>query len=297
MSEPLPHLDTFSLAAETGSFTAAARQMDVTQAAVSQRIAALEKELKVSLFERCHGRVELTPAGRRLHEIAQQVQALHERARQELSGDDSEVRGEVCIAASTIPGEHLLPEALARFQARYPHVRVRAHVRDSEAVFALVEQGEAHLGLAGQPCDSPHIEQRCFAKDEMVLVVPPTHPWAKQKQLALEKLTTQPVLLREPGSGSRRCLEQALARAGMSLERLRVSAELGSNEAIREAVLRGAGVAFLSRFAVSTDADAGRLAVLRVAGLALDRGLYVLYDRRRAVPTPARLFMEVLTGE
>src|SRR5438876_42621 len=108
-TEPLPHLETFAEAAERGSFTAAARHLNITQAAVSQRVQALERELGVPLFRRTGGKVELTDAGRRLHDYARRILDLHHEARQEVTGIDAPVAGELAIAASSVPGEHLLP--------------------------------------------------------------------------------------------------------------------------------------------------------------------------------------------
>src|SRR5688572_21602871 len=112
---PLPHLATFSKAAELGSFTAAARALGLSQAAVSQRVHALEQSVDKALFERRGGRVLLTDAGRKLYDYAQQILDLHGQARRELSGIESPVLGELELAASSIPGEHLLPALLSDF--------------------------------------------------------------------------------------------------------------------------------------------------------------------------------------
>jgi DNA-binding transcriptional LysR family regulator len=296
MPGPLPHLDTFALAAELGSFTGAARRLEppLTQAAVSQRIAALEQELGVKLFDRVHGRVELTAAGRRLHELAQQIQTLHDQARREIAQQTEGVRGELSLAASTVPGEYMLPSFMADFRAKHPKIQVRAKVVDSAEVFNLVERGDAQLGMAGRPCDSPHLEQRAFGRDEILLVLPPKHELARSAAVTLGQLRSEPLLLREPGSGSRLCLEQALDQAGLTLAALNVAAEVSSNEAIKEMVQRGAGAAFLSKFAVAADVDGGRLAAVPVTGLNLTREFYAVYDRRRALSLPARLFLELL---
>src|SRR3954452_6805231 len=125
-AELLPHLDTFSKAAEVSSFTGAARALGLTQAAVSQRIRALEQSLGVSLFRRQGGRVLLTDAGRRLFELAERIHALHRQARQELTGQKPVVGGDLSLAASSVPGEHLLPSALAAFREKHPCIQVRA---------------------------------------------------------------------------------------------------------------------------------------------------------------------------
>src|SRR5262245_29596569 len=253
--EQLPHLETFAAAAERSSFTAAARALDLTQAAVSQRIQALEGELGVPLFRRQGGRVLLTDAGRRLYAFAERIFSLHREARAEVTGRKEPAAGELSLAASSIPGEHLLPGLLSVFRQRYPHVQVRASVTDSQAVLDQVEQGRAHLGLVGRKPDGAHLESRCFACDRLALVVPAGHAWARRKRVTLEQVCRQPLVLREVGSGSRWCLEQALSRAGKSLQDLQVALELGSNEGIKEAVLRGLGLAVLATQAAQKAGD------------------------------------------
>jgi DNA-binding transcriptional LysR family regulator len=137
--EQLPHLETFARAAELSSFTAAAKALGLTQAAVSQRIHALEQELGVPLFARQGGRVLLTDAGRCLHEFAQRILELHRQAREQVTGQAVPPRGELVLAASSIPGEHLLPGLLAAFGQRHPHVQVKATVTDSQMVLEQVE--------------------------------------------------------------------------------------------------------------------------------------------------------------
>lgn len=290
----LPHLETFSKAAEFSSFTATAECLGITQASVSQRISALEKELGVALFRRQGGRVHLTEAGKKLYDFAQRILDLHKEARQEVTGKDIPISGELLLAASTIPGEHLMPEMLADFRNCYPGIQVRASEADSMDVVAQVEQGKVHLGLVGRKTDAPHLEFQHFASDEMILVVRPDHRWGKRKRVSLEKLCQEPLVVREPGSGSRWCLEQALSQRQMTLGDLQITLELGSNEAIKRAVLKGAGVAVLSVLAVENELDSGELHGVKLADLSLDRTMYVVWDKRRALPAAARIFLRFI---
>ncbi len=154
------------------------------------------------------------------------------------------------------------------------------------------------VGLVGGRSDSPNLEFRPFATDEMVIVVPAKHPWKKRKQVTLEELAEQPLILREPGSGSRWCLEHALAQVGKSPHDLNTVMELGSNEAIKEAVLRGVGAAILSTYAIHKERQAGLLHTLTLANMPLPRDLFIVLDRRRVLPIPARVFLDyVATAE
>jgi DNA-binding transcriptional LysR family regulator len=287
----LPYLATFSKAAELSSFTGAAKALRLTQASVSQRIQALEKSLNTSMFKRQGGRVLLTEAGQKLYDYAERILDLHREARREITGHVAPLGGELSLAASSIPGEHLLPSLLSQFGQKHPHIRVRAAVSDSMGVMAQVERGEVSLGLVGRKTDNPHLDFRYLASDRMMLVVPPGHALSGRKNVSVKQLPRHPLILRETGSGLRHCFEKSLDKAGLSLADLRVALELGSNEAIKEAVLRGVGVAILSTYAVQKELRAGQLHALHVSDLHCDRDMYIVQDRRRVLHLPARLFL------
>lgn len=287
----LPHLETFSKAAESSSFTRAAQALRLTQASVSQRVQALERTLGTPLFKRQGGRVLLTDTGQKLYDYAQRILDLHRQARQELTGRDAPAGGELSLAASSIPGEHLLPALLSQFGQQHPHIRVRATVGDSMGVLAQVERGRVNLGLVGRKTDNPHLEFRYFASDRMVLIVAPGHVLSRRKKVSVEQIARHALVLREVGSGLRHCFEKSLDKEGLSLADLRIALELGSNEAIKEAVLQGVGIAILSIYAVQKELRAGQLHALAVTDLHCDRDMYVVLDRRRVLPLPARLFL------
>jgi DNA-binding transcriptional LysR family regulator len=292
--ESLPHLETFAKAAELSSFTAAAEALALTQAAVSQRIRSLEQLLGVALFRREGGHVFLTEAGQRLHSYAQRILLLHQEARQQVTGRKPAVAGNLALAASSIPGEHLLPDLLAVFRRQHPHIKLRVAASDSQGVVEQVLGGQVQLGLVGGKSDDPNLEYRCFACDTLSLVVPAGHPWCRRKRVTLDQFCAQPMILREAGSGSRWCLEQALARAGKSIRDLQIALELGSNDTIKEAVSRGMGLAVLSTHAVAKEIKSKKLHALQVSGLPLLREMFVVWDRRRALSIPARLFLDLL---
>jgi DNA-binding transcriptional LysR family regulator len=150
------------------------------------------------------------------------------------------------------------------------------------------------IGLVGRKVEKPHLEFHHLASDRMVLVAPPGHPLSRKKKVTVDQLAAHPIVLREVGSGLRHCFEKALERVGRSLAELRVKLELGSNEAIKEAVQRGVGVAVLSVYAVHKELEAGRLVAIPMKDIHCDRDMYVVQDSRRVLPLPARLFLTYL---
>jgi DNA-binding transcriptional LysR family regulator len=282
------HLQTFAAAAERESFTRAAEVLEVTQAAVSQQVAALEKELSAELFERLGRGVRLTEQGRRLYVYARQILDLVEKASHEIGGAEQRLTGNLRIASSTVPSEWLLPELLAEFHTRWPHVRESLSVSDSRVATAAVEVGDADVGFVGELPRSSTLQATAVAEDELVLIVAADHPLADKGTTTLKQLVRESLIVREPGSGSRRCFERALEEHGLSPAQLTIAMEVNSNDAIRSAIERGVGVAFLSQRANRREVG---LAAVKVRGFHPRRQLYVISDPHRIALMPARQFL------
>ena len=165
---------------------------------------------------------------------------------------------------------------------------------DSGLVLKDIEKGRATLGLVGQKIENPRLEYRTIGSDCLVLIVHAGHPSAGRKTISLRALKSERLIVREPGSGSRCALEQGLARAGTSLAALNVTLELGSNAAIKDAVRRGLGVAFLSQLAVRKELGSKELQTVAVKGLDLERDFYVVFHRRRPLHPAAAVFLHFL---
>ncbi len=287
----LRHLQAFAAAAERESFTRAAESLKVTQAAVSQQVAALEEELSTALFERRGRGVRLTGQGRQLYGFARQILDLVQEARCQIGESAGEVSGELAIASSTVPAEWLLPELLAEFRARFPQVRESLVVSDSRLATAAVEAGEADVGFVGEPPRSSRLEAHPVAEDELMLFAAADHPLAGKGTATLKQLCRLPLIVREPGSASRGCVEQALQDRHVPLDELNIIMEVNSNDAIRAAVERGVGVAFLSERANRQQAG---LAAVKVRGFRPRRQLYVIHNARRLPAAAARQFLAFL---
>lgn len=292
--DSLPFLTTFLRVAELGSFTAAARSLGITQAAVSQRIQQLEAVLHTAVFHRGTSQTELTDIGLRMLPIARRIAELQREARRLVAQRKPELSGTLSLAASSVPGEHVLPPILAAFRRAHQSVRVRLRISDSEDVCRVVEGESVQLGFTGDLPKSRRLAFAPFADDDLTLVVSANHRWSRRRRIAWRDLWQEPFIVREPGSGSRRCFEQALNRAGFDLNSFRAILEFGSNEAIKEAVAQGAGVAVLSRRAVQRELVRGAMTSLALTGAKLDRKLFVVWNCRRELAATGREFLDHL---
>ena len=241
-------LEAFGYVMETGSFSKAAELMHLSQPTVSAHVAALERELKLTLFSRTTKELFPTEAGRLLYEYAGKMLTLRRQAQEALRRFSSDLGGTVTLAASTIPGRFYLPRLLRAFRAQHPEVRFDTRMTDSQGAVDRVVGREAEIGFCGtEPADAKCVFQP-FAEDYLVVVAPNAPPYRKYRRqgLPLQLLTQQPFVVREEGSGTRRETERYLQEMGVDISRLNIAAQAASNEAAESLVLEGRGVAILS---------------------------------------------------
>jgi DNA-binding transcriptional LysR family regulator len=293
----LRQLEIFAKVAELGSFSKAADALHLTQPTVSEHIRALEDELGVRLLDRLRRGASVAPAGQLLLSYATRMLALSREARQAMSGFQGKMSGDLVVGASTIPGEYVLPALLGRFKDKYPEIAVTLLIGDSQAVVDWVAEGRVELGVVGARLAHRSVDYHELMPDEEVVVVPPGHPWFGRKQIALDDLGGEPLLLRERGSGTRAALEHALAAAGVELSSLRIVGEMGSTQAIKQAVKAGVGISVLSRRAIDEEARAGALGAVRVKDMKITRSFHVALHRDRSRSPLAEAFRVFLDTE
>lgn len=279
----LEHLHTLANIIEYGSLSAAARAMRISQPAVTKQLQRMEAEIGLPLLVRKpKHRIELTPAGERMLAFARETLARFETLEQELATLKTIGRGSLSLAASTIPGEYVLPGLLAAFREKYPHVEVQMTISDTVDVATRLLADEVDVGVIGSTVRRPGLRLERLMSDEIVLAVPPDHPFAGRERVTVEELHGQPLILREEGSGTRRSVEAALDAAGTNLPQGNVALTLGSTQAILQAVEQALGLGFVSaRAAAQAQAD-GHLACVGLTDVNLGRDLYLSYLPRRA---------------
>jgi DNA-binding transcriptional LysR family regulator len=266
--------------------------MHLSQPALSQHVAEMERELGTRLFDRLGRKVALTEAGRVLEEHAHRLFASLASAREAVADLSGLKRGSLVLGASTTPGIYVLPGIIAAFQKTYPGVALSLRIANSALIEEQIRGNEVDLGVVGgHPL---RLGEECVAAgllDELVLIVPPSHAWARRREIQPSLLEGERLLVREEGSATRQVTERALQRVG---GHIKASMELGHTEAIKQAVMAGLGIAFVSIHAIRGDLAVGRLRAIRLKGLRIQRHFHIIHNEARTLSTSARAFIELL---
>jgi len=290
-------MDTRQLAAfvavvEKKSFSQAAERLGVTQPAVSLQIRSLEDRLGTRLLDRSGRRVEPTEAGLVLYKRAQRMLQLEQQLTEELAQEESgALHGTLAIGASTGPGGHLVPLLLCDFQRGHPDLSVSLAISDTDRVIEQVAERELELGVVGALRRHRSLEFEPLAHDEIVLAVPPEHPFAG-RSMPMEQLRSETHIVMQEGAGVRHVIEEELREAGLRLRELSPKLELGLQESVKSAVAAGYGVTFISRTAIEGELAAGTLGAARVKGLEPARQIYVVRSAGRMPTRAAQAFLE-----
>lgn len=286
----LPRLRTFGVLSETLHFRRAAERLGITQSAVSQQIAALEKELGAALFERIGRRVYLTAAGQVLAHEAVRVLSAVSRVRDAIDAVAKGDAGRLRVGASTTPGIYLLPEVLGRFRSDFPLVELDFRIANSSRIEALVVANEFDLGVSGFQPTHEELFAIELGEDRIVAVASPAL-LGKTRRVSPGNLARWPLVAREHGSATRTAVERALAGVGVELT---PAFSLPSPEAIVRAVEAGLGYAFVSARAAAEAIATRRLLEVRVDGLDVRRGLFAMHHRDKQVTPAIREIVDLL---
>jgi len=287
----LNHLAIFHAVAQTGSMTLGAERLDISQPAVSKQVQELEHGLRVPLFDRIGRRVYLSQAGEILADYARRLFALAHEAEEAMADVRAVGRGRLVVGASTTIGTYLLPGVVAAFWRRHPQVELLVEIENTEQVHRRLARLELDIGLTEGFVEEDELDAEVFHRDELVVIAARTHRLVGEARVPLTALRQEPFILREPGSGTREVEARALARLKLPV---RVVMALGSTEAIKRVVAEGVGLAIVSRLAVGAECTAGTLAVLPVAGLRIERPLYLVRRKGRRDGPALQAFCGVL---
>ena len=284
-------LNAFYLVARQASFSRAAKKLSISQPAVSKHIRDLERFYGVRLFERSARKTILTESGHTLLSYAQRLFTLAQEAEVALESISGLKSGRIEIGTSRTVGTYYIPPIAVAFKQKYPGVTLSVHVENSQWVLDQIMAFELDLGILGIRPSYENLTVLPFAKEKLILAVPPGHPWAKRKAVKFSELQNQPLIIREKGSGTRRLIESEMVKLRV---RLRVTMELGSNEAIKRAVEQGAGLALFPPSVAASEVRRGLLKTLRVHGAELALSFNVVYHRDKEPSPLVQAFLMVI---
>jgi len=287
----LSQLKAFLAVAQDRSFSRAAEKLYLTQPAVSKQIQALEEGLGVRLFDRVGRSILLTQAGNILHDHAHIAFRTLEEARETINQLRGLQRGHLRISAASTIGTYMLPQPLGELKAQFPGIEISLAITNKARVVQQVLNHEVELGFVGPPVEPAELEMEEYLLDELVLIMAPTHRLAREESVGVAELAEEVFILREQGSGTREIMEEELGRVRVNLKK---AMELGSTEAIKQAVAANLGVSIVSKFAISLETLQGRLAVARLPELNLRRQLFVIHHGGRTLSPAAQEFCSLL---
>lgn len=286
----LHQLQLFQAVVREEGFTRAAKVVHLSQPAVSIQVKRLEERVGLPLLEQVGNRTYPTEAGKAVYQASLDIHARLETLAESIDALRGEVGGTLNIIAVT-SATYFLMQLVSDFLERYPSVEPRLRVTNKEAVYRSLAAHQDDVFVMGALPDGIQVEAVPFLENVLGIVAKPDHPLVGQRGIPMRALSEERVLLREEGSGSRRVLERLLATRGIQP---RSTLELSGDEAVKQGVLAGLGIASLSLHKLHLDIEAGRLVVLDVEGFPLRRRWHVVTRKRRRLPRAAAAFVDFL---
>jgi len=286
----LRQFEVFEAIARLGSFTRAAEELYLTQPTVSMQIKKLADAVGLPLFEQVGKKMYLTDAGRELQQTCRGIfehLAHFEMVTADMKGLKT---GKLRLAVVTT-AKYFAPRLLGMFCQQYPGVEVSLKVSNRERVLERLAGNQDDLYILGQPPEEADAVAEAFLENPLVVLAPAQHALAHKKKIPLKRIAEEPFLLREPGSGTRMATERVFAERGL---KLKMRMELGSNEAIKQAVIGGLGISVLSSHTLALDASSGQFVILDVQGFPIQRHWYFAYPAGKQLSIVASTFADYL---
>lgn len=283
-------LEVFVAVAESRSFSKGADAACISQSTASQHIAALEESCGVRLLDRTGKGAVPTEAGKLLLQHGRKLLAVMKKTESAMARFVGGHEAELAVGGSTIPCTYLLPRIIRQLMASAPTLVIRTRQGDSREVAQLLVREEVEVAVVGSLMDNDALTFEPLTKDSIRLVVGRQHPWYGVDRMTLDDLQTEPLVLREEGSGTGKAVQTALHEVGFDPGRMRVRAWMGSSEAVKQAVMLGIGASFLSDLSILSELERGELSVVEISGVAIERMLYLAHRRGRDLSPAAKAF-------
>ncbi|MEM1343353.1 MAG: LysR family transcriptional regulator [Pseudomonadota bacterium] len=291
----LKQLRALAAIVDTGSITAAAGVLNVTPPAVSTQLRSLEDGVGDTVLNRGpDGKISLTVVGREMLQTVHKIETALEQCFERVRALQAGRAGYVSVGVVST-GKYFAPGLVADLKRTLPDVEIGLKVGNREKIVDALVRGEIELAIMGRPPQDPPVESAVLGDHPYIVVVPPTHPLARQTDVTPDELLTQTFLGREQGSGTRILMRRFLDRIGEGRPYRMI--EMGTNETIKQAVMAGLGIALISAHTVVPELEAGRLVMVRMEGLPILRHWYLVRASETALSPTARSFEEFLLAQ
>lgn len=289
----LRQLTVFEAVARNLNFSRAAQELHLTQPAVSMQVKQLEETAGLPLFEHIGKKIFLTEAGRELAHYSRSVKQQLRDAAEALTELKDVSRGRLHLTLIST-AKYFVTAWIAKFCRAHPGVTLKLDVCNREALLAQLARNETDLVIMGHPPNDEDLALEPFAPNPHLIVAAPDHPLARARRMPLKRIAGETFLIREPGSGTRLLMERVFAARGVHLS---ASMEIGSDETIKQGVMAGMGIGFLSSHTVQYELQARRLVALDVAGFPIVRRWYIVHRNDKRLSPVARAFKQFLLEE
>ncbi len=287
-------LKVFCTVAETKSFSKTSEIIHLTQPAVSLQIQALEEKYETKLFDRSSSTVTLTPAGEILYKYAKDILSLYYSAEKAIGKQTGLVKGSLTVGAGSNIGNYILPTLITEFKLTHPKSKIYLIISNSRRVTELLNAGNIDVGLVEGDVSRQKLVVKKLFSDELQVIVPPHHLWAKKTEVSIAELSREPFIMRELGSATRQMIEKFLGKHGVTLHDLKITAVLGSTEAIKDAVENGLGVSIISRWAARKENRYGTLRLLNLKEEKMTRDFSLIMHKNAGSSSSLEEFISFL---
>ncbi|WP_372885243.1 LysR substrate-binding domain-containing protein [Shimia sp.] len=289
----LQQMRLFEAVARHRSITRAAQEVNLTQPSVSMQVKTLEDKIGLPLTEQIGKRLYLTPVGEEVAAASRDILGRLGEMVATLEDMHREVAGPLSVAVVST-AKYFLPQLLGDFKRRYPKVEPRLQIANRETMLARIAENADDLYIMGQPPEEKPVVATPFLENVIAFVARSDHPLADRKGISLARVARESIIGRESGSGTRKAVEQRCREAGVALS---TQMEFDDSEAIKQGVVSGLGVAYLSLHSLRLELAAGEIAVLDVEGFPLRRRWYAVHRKGKRLTNAARSFLDFLQQE
>jgi DNA-binding transcriptional LysR family regulator len=276
---------------DENSFSRAGERMGLTQPSISKHIKNLEVFIDAPIIDRKQNCITLTAEGKVLYDYARKILKLRDEARFKIESSSDKGQNHIFIGASSIPATYILPNLIGKYTKNNPACVIHIHSGDSRDVIEMIHDGRVEIGFIGKPVNDRKISAEPVWNDSLMLVVGKDHPFAGYDSLSASELDKISFVGREEGSGTRSIIEKVLNTAATGIK-LNVICEMGSSEAVKEAVMAGLGAAVISVHAVKREIASGAIKAIPIKGLNIVRTFFMIFRKDFRPLSRHRKFME-----